>query len=130
MPATGATYRWLHEQMLEIERELLAHGWDLRMYDLPATGNPLLRELLATYEHERFGIALDPALIYLSLGSLDGLDKFWRGFAFSLRQRGVTEMAVVFRCFLDTMKDWGGTEVIEISPERRPVVRLIEHAAA
>jgi hypothetical protein len=46
------------------------------------------------------------------------------------KEQTITEMAVVFRCFLETMKDWGGTEVIEISPERRPVLRLIEHAAA
>jgi aspartate/methionine/tyrosine aminotransferase len=104
--ATGATYRWLHEQMLQAERELLARGWDLRMYDLPATGNPLLRELLADYERERFGLTLDPALIYLSLGSLDGLDKFWRGFSYSLRQRGVNEAAVVFPAPSFNVPEW------------------------
>ncbi|HEY7984124.1 MAG TPA: pyridoxal phosphate-dependent aminotransferase [Ktedonobacterales bacterium] len=104
--ATGATYRWIHEQMLEVERELLARGWDLRMYDLPATGNPLLRELLADYERERFGITLDPANIYLSLGSLDGLDKFWRGYSFTLRQRGINAAAVVFPAPSFNVPEW------------------------
>jgi aspartate/methionine/tyrosine aminotransferase len=104
--ATGATYRWIHEQMLEVERELLARGWDLRMYDLPAAGNPLLRELLATYERERFAITLDPANIYLSLGSLDGLDKFWRGYSFTLRQRGINEAAVVFPAPSFNVPEW------------------------
>jgi aspartate/methionine/tyrosine aminotransferase len=104
--ATGATYRWIHEQMLEVERELLARGWDLRMYDLPATGNPLLRELLATYERERFGVTLDPALIHLSLGSLDGLDKFWRGYAFAMRQRGITDTAVIFPAPSFNVPEW------------------------
>jgi aspartate/methionine/tyrosine aminotransferase len=94
--ATGETYRWLHERMLEIERQLLARGFDVRVYDLPGTGNPILRETLATFEEERYGITLDPALIYLSMGSLDGLDKFWRGYAYSLRQRGVAHPAVIF----------------------------------
>ncbi len=94
--STGETYRWLQERMLDIERELLARGFDLRMYDLSGTGNPLLRELLAVYEQEHLGITLRPELIYLSLGSLDGLDKFWRGYAYALRQRGITQAAVAF----------------------------------
>jgi aspartate aminotransferase len=93
---SGATYRLLHERMQETERALLARGFDLRMYELTGTGNPILRELLAEYEREHFGLTFDPQLIYLSLGSLDGLDKFWRGYSYSLRQRGLTENAVVF----------------------------------
>jgi aspartate/methionine/tyrosine aminotransferase len=104
--AAGHTYRWIHERMLEIERQLLARGYDLRMYDLPATGNPLLRELLAAYEAERYGITLDPQLIHLSLGALDGLDKFWRGYSHTLRQQGVTQIGVVFPAPSFNVPEW------------------------
>jgi aspartate/methionine/tyrosine aminotransferase len=104
--SAGATYRLLHERMLEIERALLARDFDLRMYDINGTGNPILRELLAAYEHEHFGLTLDPQRIYLSLGSLDGLDKFWRGYAFALRQRGLADIAVVFPAPSFNVPEW------------------------
>ena len=47
--APGSTYLWLREQMQQIERELLQQGCDLRIYDLQALGNPVLRATLAEY---------------------------------------------------------------------------------
>jgi aspartate/methionine/tyrosine aminotransferase len=104
--ATGETYRWIHERMLEIERQLLGRGFDLRIYELTSTGNPILRELLAAYEAERFGITLAPEHIYLGLGALDTLDKFWRGFSYSLRQRGITSAGVVFPAPSFNVPEW------------------------
>lgn len=104
--ATGATYRWLHQRMLEVERALLARGVDLRMYDLMGVGNPILRELLAQGEHEDYGIALDWKNIYLSLGALDGLDKFWRGWGYALRQRDIERVGVVFPAPSFNVPEW------------------------
>jgi aspartate/methionine/tyrosine aminotransferase len=104
--AAGDTYRWIHDRILDVERALLARGFDLRMYDLPATGNPILRARLAEYEAAQNGIVLNPDLIHLSLGALDGLDKFWRGYAHALRQRGIAEMAVVFPAPSFNVPEW------------------------
>jgi hypothetical protein len=48
------------------------------------------------------------------------------------KEKTVTDMAVVFRRFLEAMKDWGGKEIIDIAPDQEPVLRTIEppHAAA
>ena len=48
------------------------------------------------------------------------------------KERTVTEMAVVFRQFLEAMKTWGGAEAIDIEPAHKPTVRVLEprHAAA
>src|SRR5258706_2426119 len=47
--ATGETYGWIHESMLEFERELLARHFDLRMYEIAGVGNPLLRAILIAH---------------------------------------------------------------------------------
>jgi aspartate/methionine/tyrosine aminotransferase len=104
--ATGRTYRWLHERILDFERQLLARGCDLRLYDLQGTGNPLLREMLAAYEAEHNGITLRPEHIYLSLGALDGLDKFWRGYIYSLRKQGIGQAAVAFPAPSFNVPEW------------------------
>ena len=104
--ATGKTYRWIHQRMLQNERALLARGFDLRMYDLLGVGNPILRELLAQGEQDDYGIALDWKNVYLSLGALDGLDKFWRGWGFSLRQRGISQIGVVFPAPSFNVPEW------------------------
>jgi aspartate/methionine/tyrosine aminotransferase len=104
--STGETYRWLHARMLDTERALLARGCDLRMYDLAGTGNPILRERLAQMEQDQYGITLDPSSVFLSLGALDGLDKFWRGWAYSLRQQGVKQTAVVFPAPSFNVPEW------------------------
>jgi aspartate/methionine/tyrosine aminotransferase len=94
--ATGKTYRWIHEQMLAFERQLLARRWDLRMYDIAAVGNPLLREMLSAYAEREWGFTVPPAQIFLSLGALDGLDKFFRGWSTTLRNAGERDIAVIF----------------------------------
>jgi aspartate/methionine/tyrosine aminotransferase len=76
--ATGARYLALRERMQTHERALLARGVDLQMYDLGGVGNPLLREWLSDYLAD-LGLALPSAQIFLSLGSLDALDKIIRG---------------------------------------------------
>lgn len=87
VPATGNRYRWLHRQMVTFERELLARHIDMRMYDLAGVGNPLLREMLGGYLMRKWGYTMPEAQIYLSLGSLDGLNKFFQGYAALLRRR-------------------------------------------
>jgi hypothetical protein len=47
--ATGERYRWLHERMLDYERQLLERHIDLRVYDLPALGNPVVREMMSEH---------------------------------------------------------------------------------
>jgi aspartate/methionine/tyrosine aminotransferase len=49
--------------------------------------------------------------IYLSLGSLDGLDKFWRGFAMAARARGVEGIAVAFPAPGFNVPEWQATSV-------------------
>ncbi|HEX9067912.1 MAG TPA: pyridoxal phosphate-dependent aminotransferase [Ktedonobacterales bacterium] len=77
--ATGKRYRWLRNQMLRYERMLLKDRWDLRMYDLAGVGNPLLREMLAAHAQRLWGFTVPREQIHVSLGSLDGLNKFWQG---------------------------------------------------
>ena len=45
--APGTTYLWLRDQMMDCERLLLKHGFDVRIYDIFAIGNPILRSWLA-----------------------------------------------------------------------------------
>jgi aspartate/methionine/tyrosine aminotransferase len=94
--ATGDRYRWLHERMLDYERQLLERHIDLRVYDLPALGNPVLREMMSEHAQRLWGFTVPPAQLFLSLGSLDGLDKFWRGYKMMQRQRGLDQIAVLF----------------------------------
>jgi aspartate/methionine/tyrosine aminotransferase len=104
--ATGKTYRWLRERMTDYERRLLGRHVDLRMYDLAGIGNPLLREMLSEYAVQHWGYTLPSSQIHLSLGALDGLDKFFRGFAMAQRQRGITETAVVFPAPSFNVPEW------------------------
>src|SRR5690348_4486228 len=87
VPATGKRYRWLHRQMESFERQLLARHVDLRMYDLNGIGNPLLREMLSDYLLRVWGFTLPANQIHTSLGSLDGLNKFFQGYASLLRRQ-------------------------------------------
>jgi aspartate/methionine/tyrosine aminotransferase len=87
IPATGKRYRWIHRQMEAFERQLLARHEDMRMYDLAGLGNPLLREMLSNYLMRVWGYTVPSAQIHLSLGSLDGLNKFFQGYAAHLRKQ-------------------------------------------
>ncbi len=83
--ATGATYLWLRDQMQRSERELLQQGLDLRIYDLLATGNPVLRAKLAEYVRA-WGISASTEQVYLGLGAMDCIDKVLRGLAYVSRE--------------------------------------------
>lgn len=79
--APGETYLWLRDQMQQMELELLQEGVDLRIYDLQALGNHLLRATL-TNAVRPWGIPAAPEQIYLGLGALDCIDKVLRGMAY------------------------------------------------
>lgn len=87
VPASGKRYRWIHRQMESFERQLLARHMDMRMYDLAGVGNLILREMLADHMARMWGYTVPPAQVYLSLGSLDGLNKFFQGYAALLRRQ-------------------------------------------
>src|SRR5438270_10603854 len=53
--APGTTYLWLRDQMMDCERLLLKHDFDLRIYDIFAIGNPILRSWLAE-EMKQWGL--------------------------------------------------------------------------
>jgi hypothetical protein len=48
------------------------------------------------------------------------------------KENTLLEMGHTFRHFLETMKTWGGVDIIEVEPDRPPILRLTEpqHAAA
>ncbi len=73
--ASGARYLELRARMEGLERDLLASGWDLHMYDLGGVGNPILRSWLSATQAAEWGIATPPEQILLSLGSIDGITK-------------------------------------------------------
>ncbi|HEV2656823.1 MAG TPA: pyridoxal phosphate-dependent aminotransferase [Ktedonobacteraceae bacterium] len=91
--ATGETYLWLREQMMECERLLLKHGYDPRIYDIYGVGNPVLRSWLA---EEMWGLPVKGEQVYLSLGAMDGIDKVLRGLAHVYREQNITDAAVLF----------------------------------
>lgn len=77
--ATGETYLWLRNQMMECERLLLARGFDPRVYDIYGVGNPALREWLAL-EMQRWGLnGVTKEQIHACIGAMDGIDKVLRG---------------------------------------------------
>jgi aspartate/methionine/tyrosine aminotransferase len=107
--ASGERYRWLHARMLDYERQLLERYIDLRVYDLPALGNPLLRQMVSEHAQRLWGFTVPPAQNFLSLGSLDGLDKFWRGYKMLQRARGVDQIAVLFPAPGFNVPEWQAT---------------------
>jgi aspartate/methionine/tyrosine aminotransferase len=94
--ATGKTYRRIRDLMMRFERTLLKEHIDLRVYDLSAVGNRPLREMLQRHMQRLWGYSFPASQIYLSLGSLDGLNKFWQGFATAERTRGADEVVAAF----------------------------------
>jgi aspartate/methionine/tyrosine aminotransferase len=104
--ASGVTYRYLHTLMLDFERELLARRFDLRLYDVLGAGNPILRQMLSDRALRHWGYTLPPQQIYLSLGALDGLDKFFRGFAMLQREAGIDQTAVMFPAPSFNVPEW------------------------
>ncbi|HEY7358079.1 MAG TPA: hypothetical protein VH590_16480, partial [Ktedonobacterales bacterium] len=92
--ATGETYLWLRQRMMENERALLEQGIDLRIYDIFGVGNPMLRGWLAD-EMATWGIALPPEQLFLSIGAMDGVDKSLRGLLYHLRSLGHQAPAIL-----------------------------------
>jgi aspartate aminotransferase len=111
VPATGKRYRWVHRQMESFERQLLARHVDMRMYDLAGVGNPLLREMLSSYLMRVWGYTVPASQIHLSLGSLDGLNKFFQGYT-ALRRKHLrhtydaVETAVLFPAPCFNVPEW------------------------
>lgn len=93
--ATGETYLWLRDQMQQIERELLRQGVDLRIYDLLAIGNTVLRAQLAERMNP-WGISVSTEQVYLGLGALDTLDKVLRGLANVSRETQQLPIGILF----------------------------------
>jgi aspartate/methionine/tyrosine aminotransferase len=93
--ATGETYLWLREQMMECERECMRRGHDLRTYDIYGIGNPVLRERLTT-EMQHWGLPVRTEQVAASLGAMDGIDKVLRGLRVFLRAQGQSEVAILF----------------------------------
>ena len=93
--ATGTTYLWLREQMMECEQLLLYQYIDPRMYDIYGIGNPLLRERLAQ-EMQQWGLTISKEQVAASLGAMDGIDKVLRGLHIQYLSQGVSDVAILF----------------------------------
>ncbi|GAC1566079.1 MAG: hypothetical protein NVS3B14_06190 [Ktedonobacteraceae bacterium] len=93
--ASGDTYRWLREQMMECERTLLQQCFDVRIYDIPGIGNPVLREWLAG-DMQQWGLPVAKEQVYLALGAMDSTDKVLRAMSQVLRERGISHPAILF----------------------------------
>jgi len=93
--ASGETYLWLREQMMECERILLQQHFDVRIYDIPGTGNPLLREWLAG-DMRQWGLPVKKEQVHLALGAMDGSDKVLRAMRQVFRERNVATPAILF----------------------------------
>jgi len=93
--ASGTTYLWLREEMQRQERALLAQGHDLRLYDINAVGNPVLRGWLAA-DAQGWGLDATAEQVALGIGANDCIDKVLRGLAQESRMAGTAPGAVVF----------------------------------
>ncbi|MFV5997270.1 pyridoxal phosphate-dependent aminotransferase [Streptomyces sp. NPDC056231] len=93
--ASGKGYLWLREQMMDAERQLLASGYDPRIYDIQGVGNPVLRGLLAE-DMRPWGMTVSAENVALGMGATDCIDKILRGLAHFARLRSRTPGAVLF----------------------------------
>lgn len=93
--ATGETYLWLREQMMECERLLLEQNCDVRLYDILAVGNPMLRAWLAR-DMQQWGLSVTPTQLYLGLGSIDCIDKVLRGLVHVSRAQDIPLGSILF----------------------------------
>lgn len=128
LTATGDRYLMLRERMMAHERTLLARHYDMHMYDLVGTGNPLLREWLCADQESQWGLKLTPAQILLSMGSLDGLDKIMRALRVTVWAGAANEHAIVFPSPGFNVPEWQATtlglETIRIHTEQSDGYRL------
>lgn len=93
--ASGEGYHWLRARMLDAERELLAAGYDPRVYDIHGVGNPVLRGRLAE-EMQQWGLSVSAQHVALGLGATDCIDKVLRGLAHLAGLRSQPPGAVLF----------------------------------
>jgi len=93
--APGKTYLWLREQMQRCEELLLEQNFDLRIYDLLAIGNPLLRTWLAEIM-TAWGLPVTNDQVYLGLGAMDSINKVVCGLAQMYREQNVGEVGILF----------------------------------
>lgn len=93
--ASGRGYRWLREQMLDAERQLLSVGYDPRVYDIHSVGNPILRGWLAE-DMRQWGLAAATSQVALGLGATDCIDKVLRGLAHLAHRRSESPGAILF----------------------------------
>lgn len=103
--ASGATYLWLREEMMHCERILLQQGFDVRIYDIPGIGNPLLREWLAG-EMQKWGLPVAKEQVYLALGAMDSTDKTLRAMSHFLRERDEAIPGILFPEPGFTVPEW------------------------
>ncbi|MFF2409362.1 pyridoxal phosphate-dependent aminotransferase [Streptomyces sp. NPDC058092] len=93
--ASGKGYHWLRDRMTEAERQLLAAGYDPRIYDIQGVGNPILRGWLAA-DMRQWGVTASAEQVALGLGATDCIDKILRGLAHFARRRSQPPGAVLF----------------------------------
>jgi len=93
--APGKTYLWLRDQMQECEQLLLQHNFDLHIYDISATGNPILRTWLAE-EMKDWGVSVTTDQVHLGLGAMDSINKVLCGLAQMYREQHVGEIGILF----------------------------------
>src|SRR5260370_39041587 len=93
--APGKTYLWLRDQMQECEQLLLEHNFDLHIYDISATGNPILRSWLAEIMRH-WGVSVTGDQVYLGLGAMDSINKVLCGLAQMYREQNVGDVGILF----------------------------------
>jgi aspartate/methionine/tyrosine aminotransferase len=103
--ASGDTYLWLREEMMHCERVLLQQRFDVRIYDIPGIGNPLLREWLAG-DMQYWGLPVEKEQVYLTLGAMDGTDKVLRSMSLFLRERAHATPGILFPEPGFTVPEW------------------------
>lgn len=103
--ASGETYLWLRQEMMHCERALLQQGFDVRIYDIPGTGNPLLRSWLAG-DMQDWGLPVAKDQIYLALGAMDSADKVVRSMNHFLRERTGAAPGILFPEPGFTVPEW------------------------
>jgi aspartate/methionine/tyrosine aminotransferase len=111
--ATGERALQIHQRMMDLERELLDQHVDLRIYDIAGTGALALRERVAEHIAREWGVPFPGAAIYVSLGSLDALGKFWQGLMASNRQRDEPHprFSVIFPCPGFNVPEWQANNI-------------------
>lgn len=103
--AKGDAYLWLREEMMHCERALLQQGFDVRVYDIPGTGNPLLRSWLAR-DMQGWGLPVTQEQLYLALGAMDSTDKVLRSMNHFLRERTGAASGILFPEPGFTVPEW------------------------